>query len=156
MFFFSKSCNFFELRDSGVTKELASEKLNLSRSTTDSYEAIYREKNVTAVQTKAIKGTTQVVSDTLTRPIQKWNTSTIMLYVGIFIGVVLIFGLVSYGLYQLYRWIYPNKKTTILEETLTDITKRADERSNTKYEQKINELKRENNQLKDELVDANK
>ena len=120
---------------------------------------------------KAIEGTSQVVTETITKSPNQWSTQTIMFYVGLILGFLLIAGLITFGMYKMYNYFFLNDNISLFEESINDIEKKAKEMIEKEYidkinkmkEQHIKELKRskyeyqeENEKLKQELENIKK
>lgn len=132
------------LREStDLTQADIGRKLKISRTTTKNYERAYRASNLTE---KVVEGTTVAITDTMSKEPSKWNISTIMMYFGIALGIILVSILLIYLGFKAYRYFFPDSKKTILEETIEDISRtaqeRAEEQAKAKYEQRLEEERR--------------
>jgi hypothetical protein len=87
-------------REQGLDSKQAGKKLNLPDTTRNRYENDYQKSLVSQV----VEGTTIAVKDTLIQPVTQWKVPTILIWMGIIIGIIVLLGIIGYGLSQLWSW----------------------------------------------------
>ena len=129
---------YMDLRKKGESSKLIAEKLNIPNTSRARYE-----KDFLNLINKATEGTTQAIIDTTTKPISKWNGKTIMMYVGILVGVIVVSSIIIWLIVKCYHYFKPDDKKQII---IDEITRIAQERAEDKYKQELDNLKSTLNQ----------